>query len=177
MKWTRWLLIGVTVAIVLAVGGPFVYIHFIEGKAPAPLSIGSSPAPSGSSESLDGSWKVASGSVAGYRVKEVLMGQDNTAVGRTSDITGSVVVNGTVVKSGSFTADLTTVHSDSARYAYTQMALLIRESAAGSQMETADILKLLYLLIDVVAQVKSINGRRVMTEIYYDPLRKRKLLD
>lgn len=72
---------------------------------------------------------------------------------------------------------ITTVHGDSEHYAYTQMALLVRESEAGSQMETADILKLLHLLIDIVAQVKCINGRRVMTGIHYDPLRKRKLLD
>ena len=78
---------------------------------------------------------------------------------------------------GNHPGGITTVHSNSARYAYTQMALLIRESEAGSHMETADILKLLHMLIDVVAQVKCINGRRVMTEIYYDPLRKRRLLD
>jgi len=113
-RW-RWIAIAAVVAVAAVVGGPFVYIHFVEGKAPAPLSIGTSPAPSGSSSSLDGSWKVAAGSVAGYRVKEVLMGQDNTAAGRTSDITGSVVVSGTVVKSGSFTADLTTVRSDKDR--------------------------------------------------------------
>jgi len=115
VNWIKWLAIGVVAAVVLAVGGPFVYIHFIEGKAPAPLSISDSPAPNGSSSSMDGSWKVVSGSVAGYRVKEVLMGQDNTAVGRTNDITGSVTVNGTTVSSGSFTVDMTTVHSDKTR--------------------------------------------------------------
>jgi len=115
MSWKRWLVFGVTLAVVLAVGAPFVYIHFVEGKAPSPLAIDTSPAPNGSSESLDGDWKVASGSVAGYRVKEILMGQDNTAVGRTTDVTGSVVVSGTTVKSGEFTADMTTVHSDKTR--------------------------------------------------------------
>ena len=115
MSWKRWLLTGVTLAIVLAVGGPFVYIHFVEGRAPAPLAIDTSPAPGGSSSSLNGSWKVAGGSVVGYRVKEILMGQDNTAVGRTTDVTGSVVVSGTTVKSGQFTADMTTVHSDKTR--------------------------------------------------------------
>jgi polyisoprenoid-binding protein YceI len=113
--WTKWLLIGVTAAVVIAVGGPFVYIHFVEGKAAAPLSIGTSPAPAGSSGSMDGSWKVASGSVAGYRVKEVLMGQDNTAVGRTSNITGAVTVKGTTVENGSFIADMTAVRSDKER--------------------------------------------------------------
>jgi polyisoprenoid-binding protein YceI len=113
--WTKWLLIGITIVVVGAVGGPFAYIHFIEGKAPAPLAISASPDVSTSNGSLDGTWKVASGSVAGYRVKEVLMGQDNTAVGRTSNITGSVTVKGTTVESGSFTADLTTVKSDKDR--------------------------------------------------------------
>jgi polyisoprenoid-binding protein YceI len=69
----------------------------------------------GSSGALDGTWKVATGSIAGYRVKEVLMGQDNVAAGRTSSVTGDVVVSGTTVSSGSFTADLTTVHSDKSR--------------------------------------------------------------
>jgi polyisoprenoid-binding protein YceI len=113
MSWRRWLVIGLSVLVVLAVGGPFVYIHFVEGKAPAPLALSTQAAPSNGS--LDGTWKIASGSVAGYRVKEILFGQDNVAVGRTEAITGSVTVNGTTVESGSFTADLTTVHSDKSR--------------------------------------------------------------
>jgi hypothetical protein len=32
--WKRWLAIGVGAAVLLLVGGPFVYIHFVEGKAP-----------------------------------------------------------------------------------------------------------------------------------------------
>jgi polyisoprenoid-binding protein YceI len=115
MTWKRWLLIGVAAALVLGVGGPYVFIHFIEGKAPAPLTLTGSPAPNGSSGSLDGTWKVAAGSIAGYRVKEVLMGQDNVAAGRTGDVTGNIVVSGTTVRSGSFTADLTTVKSDKSK--------------------------------------------------------------
>ncbi len=41
---------------------------------------------------------MATGSVVGYRVKEVLFGQDNIAVGRTSTITGQLKINGTTVK-------------------------------------------------------------------------------
>jgi polyisoprenoid-binding protein YceI len=48
----------------------------------------------------------------GYRVQEVLFGQDNTAVGRTNAVTGSVTIQGTSVPAASFTADLTTVSSD-----------------------------------------------------------------
>jgi polyisoprenoid-binding protein YceI len=117
MSWKRWLLVAVALAVVGGVGAPYAFIHFIEGKAPDPLTLGTqtSPVPSGAPGSLDGTWKVATGSVAGYRVKEILFGQNNVAAGRTTDVTGSVGVAGTVVRSGSFTADLTTVHSDKER--------------------------------------------------------------
>jgi polyisoprenoid-binding protein YceI len=113
MKWKRWLLIGVLAAIVAVVGGPFAFIHLIEGKAPAPLALSASqPSQTSTGSSLDGAWKVASGSVAGYRVNEVLFGQNATAVGRTSEITGSLVVAGTTVKNGTVTVDMTSVTSD-----------------------------------------------------------------
>ena len=56
-----------------------------------------------------------SGSQAGYRVKEVLLGQDVEAVGRTSAVTGELAVSGTEITSGSFTVDLTQVTTDEDR--------------------------------------------------------------
>jgi polyisoprenoid-binding protein YceI len=108
---TRWIVTAVVVVIVLAVGIPFVYIHFIEGSSPAKLTL-SSGGSSGASVPLDGSWSVTSGSLVGYRVGEHLLGQNNTAVGRTSDVTGTVAISGHDVESGSFTADMQTVKSD-----------------------------------------------------------------
>jgi polyisoprenoid-binding protein YceI len=109
--------VGALALVVLGVvGGPFVFIHLIEGKAAPPLTLTTTPsseaASSGSSSSLDGTWTVASGSQAGYRVKEVLFGQTNVAVGRTSSITGSLTVSGDTLTAGTFSADLTTVSSD-----------------------------------------------------------------
>ena len=52
-------------------------------------------------------------SVAGYRVKEVLFGQDNEAAGRTNAVTGELAITATTVGTGSFTVDLTKVSSDS----------------------------------------------------------------
>jgi polyisoprenoid-binding protein YceI len=63
----------------------------------------------------DGTWNVTDGSVVGYRVKEVLFGQGNTAVGRTSSITGSMTVTGTTVSKATFTVDMTSVTSDQSR--------------------------------------------------------------
>jgi polyisoprenoid-binding protein YceI len=103
------------VAVVAAVSVPFVYIHFIEGPAPAKLSLAASPTAGAAltAQQVDGRWTVSSGSQAGYRVQEVLAGQNNTAVGRTSSVTGSLRVIGSTVTSASFTVDLRSVRSDS----------------------------------------------------------------
>ena len=96
-RWL-WLVIGVPIAlVVLVVGGTFVYIHFIEGDPPPRLTFSSDP-PSASSDSsssaaplvgaVDGAWNATNASVVGYRVKEVLFGQDNEAAGRTNAVTG-----------------------------------------------------------------------------------------
>ena len=47
-RWLRWVIAAVVVIVVLAVGGPFVFFHFIEGNGPAPLSLKASPAASAS---------------------------------------------------------------------------------------------------------------------------------
>ena len=99
-RWQRWLIVGIAVVAALAVAGPFVYIHFIEGKAPKRLSLSSTrgtatTVASGAAADipLDGTWKVASGSQAGYRVKEILFGQNHEAVGRTSAVTGDAAID------------------------------------------------------------------------------------
>jgi polyisoprenoid-binding protein YceI len=119
----RRLIVGVAAAVVLVVLaatlGPYVYIHFIEGPAPAKLELprssstsstatGSTTAPS----SLDGVWNVGTGSQAGYRVNEVLVGQNATAVGRTSKIWGSMTISGSSVTKAQFTVDMASVVSD-----------------------------------------------------------------
>jgi polyisoprenoid-binding protein YceI len=120
-RWLLWLA-GLAVAVVvLAVGGTFVYIHFISGPAPATLGLkssGSSPAPSGgtgtagSTGSVAGTWKVTTGSVVGYRVKEVLLGQHQTAVGRSSAVTGHLTISGTKVTAGTFAVLMDTIKSN-----------------------------------------------------------------
>lgn len=114
--------IGVAVlAVLVGLLGPYVYIHFIEGPAPAKLALPTSSAsttstssqgPATSSSSLEGTWNVASGSTAGYRVQEVLLGQSATAVGRTNKIWGSLTIEGATVTKGTFTVNMATVVSD-----------------------------------------------------------------
>ena len=115
----RWILIGIAVIVVAVVGGPWAYIHVFSKQAPAPLSLATASPSSRSSGTVtsgaDGTWKVGSGSVVGYRVNEVLFGQNKTAVGRTSSVTGSLTASGTTITKATFTADMTTVTSDESR--------------------------------------------------------------
>jgi polyisoprenoid-binding protein YceI len=119
----RWLIGSVVVIAVLAVAGPFVYIHFFNGSTPAALSLPSASAtssaastPSAStaavSGTLSGTWTVGSGSIVGYRVNEVLLGQNATAVGRTTSVSGHMVINGTTVSAATFSVPMDTIHSD-----------------------------------------------------------------
>ncbi len=64
---------------------------------------------------LDGSWVATAESIAGYRVEEVLFGQDTEAVGRTNAVTGSLSFSGTVVATTEFTVDMASVVSDEDR--------------------------------------------------------------
>jgi polyisoprenoid-binding protein YceI len=119
--WLRWLLIAIAGLVVLAAAGPFVYIHFFN-STPAALSLSpgnttSTQASTGESTStgtgpVAGRWTVGSGSIVGYRVNEVLLGQSATAVGRTSDVTGHLTIAGSTVTAAAFSVPMATVHSD-----------------------------------------------------------------
>jgi polyisoprenoid-binding protein YceI len=126
-RWALWLGGGVLIVAALAVGGTYFYIHVISGPAPAALSLKSgspaasasaagtsspSAAPGGSTGALAGSWKVTAGSVVGYRVKEVLLGQNNVAVGRTSSVTGTLKISAATATAGTFTVQMATIKSD-----------------------------------------------------------------
>jgi polyisoprenoid-binding protein YceI len=121
--WLRWLIGAIVVLAVMAVAGPFIYIHFFNGSTPTALSLPPSSASTASSGStgtatiaagglVAGSWTVGSGSVAGYRVNEVLLGQNATAVGRTTSVTGHLTIQGSTATAASFSVPMATVRSD-----------------------------------------------------------------
>jgi len=116
-----WLAGAAAAVALLAVGGAFIYIHFISRPAPAPLGLKpGAPAattpvpqtqPAASSGSVAGAWRVAAGSVVGYRVNEVLAGQQNVAVGRTPDVSGSMTIAGSTVTAAQFTVQMAAIRS------------------------------------------------------------------
>ena len=121
-RWKIWSLVAIA-ALAVLIGVPWVYIHLVQGDAPPPLALGST---SGSPSAAAGAtrpdpatggdtWTVADDSVVGYRVKEILFGQNADAVGRTSAITGSMSLDAATVTAASFTVDMTTVTSDESR--------------------------------------------------------------
>jgi len=111
------ILIAAAFGVVVIVGGGLFlgYKLFIESNPKPPAKITKTTTVSGGT--LDGTYRVAPGdtnSFVGYRVQEQLVGGaiDQTATGRTSDITGSFTITGTTVKGVDVTADLRTLTSD-----------------------------------------------------------------
>jgi polyisoprenoid-binding protein YceI len=113
---------GLTLA---AAGVGVAYFVVFAGSSPQKLALSSptptasgSPTASASAGIGAGSWTVASGSVAGYRVREQLasLSAPSDAVGRTSSISGSVTItqSGTAytVSATSITVNVNTLTSD-----------------------------------------------------------------
>jgi len=142
MPRSRLLLAGVAVLIVGAIGLYVAYDQVLRGDSVAPLSLPSAApsaaagAPSagpaataatsadpatGSGGDIAGTWTVSTGSVAGYRVRERLasLSAESDAVGRTSDVTGSIAIEGdgttATLTGGTLNVDTTTIASDESR--------------------------------------------------------------
>jgi polyisoprenoid-binding protein YceI len=137
MPRSRLLLASAAALLVAVIGGYVAYDQVLSGDSIAPLALpSSSPAvaaepsanadPSGApATSVDGdvagNWTVAADSVAGYRVRERLasLAAESDAVGRTSDVTGSITIASdgttTMLTGGTLTVDTTTIRSDEDR--------------------------------------------------------------
>lgn len=84
--------LAVLVLLVVLVG-PRIYAWWGDRSAPPPLAVTTSaPAPATGPLEVDGTWTLGPGTTAGYRVEEVLRGEDVTVVGRTEDVTGTITV-------------------------------------------------------------------------------------
>ena len=67
---------------------------------------------------------------------------------------------------------ITTVHADSARLAFEQLTLLVKESDGGQDLARDDIRGLLTMLVDIIVQCKRVDGKFRVTEVYYEPRRR-----
>jgi polyisoprenoid-binding protein YceI len=121
------ILVGVAVVVgLVALAGGAGYVYYFSGLRSAPEQLGLSATPTATTSpsatptaaaSLTGTWTVTTGSVAGYRIKELFAGQasKHEAVARTSAVSGGLTVSGdpSGYKIGdlTFTAGLATLHS------------------------------------------------------------------
>ena len=65
---------------------------------------------------------------------------------------------------------ITTVHATRAKLAFRRLALLIKSSPEGAGLDLSDITDNLYTLVDIVVQMeRHTDGRRMVTEVYFDP--------
>jgi polyisoprenoid-binding protein YceI len=83
--------------------------------ADPPAGATTDPTTADGGTSVDGTWTVTPESEFGYRVEEVLFGVNTTAAGRSNQITGSMMIDGTTVTEGSFTVDVASITSDESR--------------------------------------------------------------
>jgi polyisoprenoid-binding protein YceI len=100
--WLRWTLIGAA-ALVMLIAGVSV-LAIAAQSAPAPLALPSpAAAPVGP---LDGTWQPTDGTIAGFRIQQTVIGMTSDVVGRTTAVTGSVLISGGQVTTTSLTINL-----------------------------------------------------------------------
>jgi polyisoprenoid-binding protein YceI len=88
--WLRWTLAGTAAFVVLIVGLVAVAIKL--QPVPAPLTLPTTAAaPAGP---VDGTYRPTSGSMAGFRIQQTVLGLTSDVVGRTTDITGTATIAG-----------------------------------------------------------------------------------
>jgi hypothetical protein len=106
-RW-GWIIAGV---VVLVVAGVFVSVASLAGPTPPVLTLSPlvAAASGAGSSSIDGTWSVGKGSVAGYRVPEEFLWQHGTLVARTTSVTGRFVLAHAEVSSAALRVDLRTV--------------------------------------------------------------------
>ena len=129
MRRLKWIIALPLTALLLTLGGTWAYIDVLRDDAPARLVLEGNvsdnlPATSATTAagavatapaSFDGTWVALTGSQAGYRVDEVLFGQNVEAVGRTSNVDGALTIKGATVESAAISVDLASVQSDESR--------------------------------------------------------------
>ncbi len=136
-----WIALIAVVAVIVGAGAAVYFIAFAD-DSPPPLSLSSGTTVEGAvtstasddagsssattaapvtGDSLAGTWTATDGSIAGYRVREKLaqLPAQSDAVGRTQDVTATIIIDGSgdsfTATSADVTVDVTTLLSDSDR--------------------------------------------------------------
>jgi len=101
----------VALGVVAVVVGPGLYADWGNSRADAAPTLEAS-ATGEPVQATDGTWTVTDGSFAGYRLEEVLRGQDVTVTGRTEQVTGTVTVEDGRLTAGAIEVDMASIATD-----------------------------------------------------------------
>ncbi len=106
----------VVIAVVAFAAGPWVYKNWIAGSADEALTLPSQT--QAAQVDVNGAWTVVAGpdaeatrTQAGYRVDEVLRGENITVNGRTTKVTGGIEVASDKLENGTITVDVASITS------------------------------------------------------------------
>lgn len=118
----------IAVVVVVVLGGVGFYFAFLKDNSPPPPSFSASPSTSAGANTpttADGTWKVQQQTsppddssdytvYVGYRVQELFAGDTikKDAVGRTTDVSGTMTIKGQTVSDVDMSATLTSLKSD-----------------------------------------------------------------
>jgi polyisoprenoid-binding protein YceI len=89
-----------------------IYVAEQQSAAPLSLTAGHGSAAASVAGPVSGTWSAGSGSLADFRVTERALGASNVVVGRTSAVTGTVVADGSSVRTAAFHVNLTALRVD-----------------------------------------------------------------
>jgi polyisoprenoid-binding protein YceI len=102
-RWWRWTVAGLAALMLIIVLAAVLLVKLQPGPAPLALPVRAARSPAGP---VDGTWQVAPGSQAGFRVRETALGFTNYAAGQTSAVTGTLVISGDRLTGARFLVDL-----------------------------------------------------------------------
>jgi polyisoprenoid-binding protein YceI len=104
-RWWRWVLASVAVLVGLLV---LAAVSYKPQPGPPPLALPAAATPAQGS-SVNGTWNVGAGSVAGFRMRQHLLGNSSDIIGRTNTVTGTTAISHHQLTAATFRVDLTTI--------------------------------------------------------------------
>ncbi len=99
-------MIGIVAICAIVIIALLIFPGSLAGPTAPPLQLPQLNTETTITTSADGTWLATSGSIAGFRVNESFLTQSSVIVGRTSAVTGSLVIVNDEISSGTFQADL-----------------------------------------------------------------------
>jgi polyisoprenoid-binding protein YceI len=108
-RWQPWIVAGVVVLVVLIA---LAAVAVKPQPGPPPLALPTAAATAPAASPVDGRWNLGAGSVAGFRVRQTLLGKHADMAGRTHTITGTITIAHNRLTAATFHLDLTAITID-----------------------------------------------------------------